>query len=350
MKKRVRLTESDLHRVIRESVKRILSEVSADLADRAADKAYRKGREGFGKYTPSNEIPFDSTHGKKYQQGETFLKYRNDKLGGNDGIGIFYPNGDGSVMVLKNYNTGEIITKPCSSVKELEAEYNKYKQSKESVIDKSVSESIKRVITEASVPQYDKPVFIECSSEEDADVIVELGYSDYSSSRFFVGGCGTDGYAALAVIVQWLEENGLIDVYTYDEKDLESYAIEDFIEVEGYYIPSWRVHMEWLIDNHGGRRKFGESVKQYRKRPLREFGYDSVREDLIGMSLTDAISQLEQEGWKWNPSNEKRNGNTLEVTLTPSSSEMGNVRVYLKCVADYNKQTFIVDSAEEYKP
>jgi len=127
MKTRIRLTESDLHRIVNKSVNRVLNEISADLADRAANKAYSIGREGFGKYEPSNEIPFDSPHGKKYLQGERFLKYRNDKLGRNNNIGIYYPNGDGSVMVLKNYDTGEIITKPCMSIKELEDEYNKYK-------------------------------------------------------------------------------------------------------------------------------------------------------------------------------------------------------------------------------
>ena len=128
MKQRIRLTESDLHRIVKESVNRVLNEVSADLADRAAGKAYGIARQGYGKYEPYDEIPFDSPHGKKFLQGEKFLKYRNEKLGGNDGIGIFYPNGDpSSLIALMNYNTGEIITKPCRSVKELEDEYNKYK-------------------------------------------------------------------------------------------------------------------------------------------------------------------------------------------------------------------------------
>lgn len=126
-KKLIKLTESDLHRIVKESVNRVLNEVSADLADKAASKAYRISREGYGKYKPHDEIPLDSPHGKKFLQGEKFLKYRGEKLGRNDGIGIFYPNGDTSVMVLKNYNTGEIITKPCRTIKELEDEYNKYK-------------------------------------------------------------------------------------------------------------------------------------------------------------------------------------------------------------------------------
>lgn len=126
-KRTIRLTETQLHRVIKESVNAVLNEVTADLADRAARRAYEIGREGFGQYQSPDEIPYDSPHGKKFLQGERFLQYRNDKLGINDKIGIFYPNGDDSEMVLKNYETGEILTKPCSSIKELEDEYNKYK-------------------------------------------------------------------------------------------------------------------------------------------------------------------------------------------------------------------------------
>ena len=98
----IKLNESQLNKIVAESVKKVLNEISADLADRAATKAYKVGREGFGKYNPSNEVPFDSPHGKKLLQGDKFLKYRNEKLGKNDNIGIFYPNGDDSIMVLKN--------------------------------------------------------------------------------------------------------------------------------------------------------------------------------------------------------------------------------------------------------
>ena len=147
-KQTVRLTESQLMKMIDECVKQSINEVSAELADRAAGKAYKIGREGFGKYGKTDELPLDSPHGKKYQQGEKFLKYRNDKLGGKHGIGIYYPNGDDSVMVLKNYDTGEIITGPCHSVAELESEYNKYKVQNESIIDKAVKESVKKVVGE----------------------------------------------------------------------------------------------------------------------------------------------------------------------------------------------------------
>lgn len=120
MKKIIRLSESKLNSIVKESVKTILKEISAGLADKAAGSAYKKAREGFGKYESPNELPNDSYHGKKFNQGEKFLKYRNDKLSnGKNGVGIAYV---GDKIVLKNYTTGEVLTKPCDSVEELEAE------------------------------------------------------------------------------------------------------------------------------------------------------------------------------------------------------------------------------------
>ena len=40
MKRITRLTESDLHRIVKESVKRVLNEVSIDTLQRAQDKAF----------------------------------------------------------------------------------------------------------------------------------------------------------------------------------------------------------------------------------------------------------------------------------------------------------------------
>lgn len=118
-KKVIRLTEGSLRQLVKKSVKLALNEISAGLADRAASAAYGKAREGFGKYENPNEIPWNSYHGRKYKQGEKFLEYRNDKLGGKSGVGIAYV---GDRIVLKNYDTGEVLTKPCDSVEELEKE------------------------------------------------------------------------------------------------------------------------------------------------------------------------------------------------------------------------------------
>ena len=40
MKRITRLTESDLHRIVKEPVKRVLNEVSIDTLQRAQDKAF----------------------------------------------------------------------------------------------------------------------------------------------------------------------------------------------------------------------------------------------------------------------------------------------------------------------
>ena len=142
---------------------------------------------------------------------------------------------------------------------------------RESELKKMIAESVKRVLKESAIPQYENPVFLECTSEEDADVCVELGYSDYSSSRFYVGGCGTDAYAALAVIVDYLAENGLIDRYAYDEEDLEAYDVDDFVEIEGYYLPSWLIHIEQIVGNHGERPdSLSESIRRNVRSVLRE--------------------------------------------------------------------------------
>lgn len=128
MKKVVRITESDLHNIVKESVNRIVSEISASLADKAAGSALAKGREGFGKY-PKNELPKGSYHHKKFMQGQDFLKYRNDKLHGyakdklgqdaEDEIGLYYPDGKDK-LALKNYSKDKLITKPYDSIGDME--------------------------------------------------------------------------------------------------------------------------------------------------------------------------------------------------------------------------------------
>ena len=112
----IKLSEARLRRIINESITKVLSEISINLADRAAGAAYKKAREGFGMYEPYNEIPHDSYHGKKIAQGEKFLTYRNNKLNrGDESIGIAYV---GDQLVLRNYKTGKVLTKPCDSIEE----------------------------------------------------------------------------------------------------------------------------------------------------------------------------------------------------------------------------------------
>ena len=76
--KRYSLTESKLRTIIREAVKNQINEISAGLAQNAANKAYSMGREGFNQYDEPNTIPAGSPHWKKFMQGERFQKYVNN--------------------------------------------------------------------------------------------------------------------------------------------------------------------------------------------------------------------------------------------------------------------------------
>ena len=116
-----------------------------------------------------------------------------------------------------------------------------------------MKESVKMVLKESSIPRYEHPVFIDCSSPNDADVSVEIGFSDYSSSLFYVGECGTDGYAALEAVVEYLIQNGIIDNYTADEELVSEYP-DDYIEVNGYYFDNTNIVVHYLVDNRGKRR------------------------------------------------------------------------------------------------
>lgn len=123
----------------------------------------------------------------------------------------------------------------------------------ESDLHRIVKESVKRILRESDIPRYEQPVFIDCSSIKDADVSVELGYSDYSSSLFYVGECGTDGYAALEAVVNYLVQNGIIDHYTADEELVSEYP-DDYVEVNGYYFDISQFAIHQLVGNHGERR------------------------------------------------------------------------------------------------
>jgi hypothetical protein len=132
---KIRLTESQLQNIIKEAV----NEISASLANRAASKAYQQAREGFGQY-PNGEIPFDSPHGKKFQQGEKFLKYRNNKLGIDKGNMIYYPNGDGSAIQLRDKNM-KPLTEPTDSFEDMESQYNNsMRESISRIVKKSINE------------------------------------------------------------------------------------------------------------------------------------------------------------------------------------------------------------------
>lgn len=123
----------------------------------------------------------------------------------------------------------------------------------ESQLHRVIKESVKRILRESNIPRYEQPVFIGCSSPNDADISVEIGYNDYASSLFYVGECGTDGYVALEAVVEYLIQNGIIDHYTADEELVSEYP-DGYIDVNGYYFDSSNIVMHQLVGNHGERR------------------------------------------------------------------------------------------------
>ena len=103
----------------------------------------------------------------------------------------------------------------------------------ESKLRNIIKESVKSIIKESTLPNYDNPVFLGCESEADADFMVEVGYSDYSSSRFYVGGC-YDEFDAFETVVKWMRENGILENYAEDEEMVQEYP-DDYVEVDGAF-------------------------------------------------------------------------------------------------------------------
>ena len=103
----------------------------------------------------------------------------------------------------------------------------------ESKLRNIIKESIKSIIKESTLPNYDNPVFLDCESEADADFMIEVGYSDYSSSRFYVGGC-YDEFDAFETVVKWMRENGILENYAEDEEMVQEYP-DDYVEVDGAF-------------------------------------------------------------------------------------------------------------------
>lgn len=101
----------------------------------------------------------------------------------------------------------------------------------ESELRRMINESIKSFILENTLPNYENPVFIDCESEEDANYSVEIGYSDYSSSLFYVG-CVYDEYDAISSIIRFLKENGILENYAASEEEYQEFP-NDYIEVDG---------------------------------------------------------------------------------------------------------------------
>lgn len=85
MKYRIRLNESDLHRIVKESVNRVLNEVSIDTLQRAQDKAFDE----YDSMWPGNDDYDDDFASKRYRQYDAF-KNRIHQLKSQGGKKVFY--------------------------------------------------------------------------------------------------------------------------------------------------------------------------------------------------------------------------------------------------------------------
>ena len=81
--------------------------------------------------------------------------------------------------------------------------------------------------------------------------------------------------------MNYLVENGIIDNYAYDEEDLDTYDIDDFVEVEGYYLPSWLIHMEQIVGNHGQRNLSESIIKKAINRSIKRILKEAMGDDLF---------------------------------------------------------------------
>ena len=84
MKRITRLTESDLHRIVKESVKRVLNEVSIDTLQRAQDKAFDE----YDSEWPGNDYYDIDFTSKRYTQYDAF-KDRIHQLKSQGGKKVF---------------------------------------------------------------------------------------------------------------------------------------------------------------------------------------------------------------------------------------------------------------------
>ncbi len=81
MKKRIRLTESDLHRIVNRSVKRVLNEISTDTLHNALDKSNKMTR---GMPNLSNDPKVTRRFRQKHSFGDELKKRHRDEISAID--------------------------------------------------------------------------------------------------------------------------------------------------------------------------------------------------------------------------------------------------------------------------
>ena len=216
--KKIHLTEAEFHDLIENTVKQILSELDwktyANASDKTRSEMSRRTRE-FGE---AAREAFDRDYGYSDNNDGTDIA-----MAGNyyykPHVAAFKPNKDKTLDSYKEGDEGTIEDflndrqKPENAKKAYYAakvEMQKFKDGKykykkgKGYMHNVIKETIMSYLNETKLPQYEQPVFLDCTSKNDADMAVELAYSPLQSSLFYVGECGGDGYKALENVIEYM--------------------------------------------------------------------------------------------------------------------------------------------------
>ena len=252
--KKIHLTETEFHDLIENTVKQILSELDWNTYANASDKTRSEMSRRTREFGEAAREAFDRDYGYSDNNDGTDIA-----MAGNyyykPHVAAFKPNNDKTLDSYKEGDEGTIEDflndrqKPENAKKAYYAakdEMQKFKDGKykykkgKGYMHNIIKETIINYLNEPKLPQYEQPVFLDCTSKNDADMAVELAYSPLQSSLFYVGECGGDGYKALEKVIEYMEENNIIDNYEADEELVKEYP-DDFIEVNGHYFDSSRI-------------------------------------------------------------------------------------------------------------
>lgn len=83
-----------------------------------------------------------------------------------------------------------------------------------------------------------KNVFIDCSSPKDADILIEIGYTEDSATSFYIGNVSDDLVAAQLKVVKHMDEHNMLFYY------ISPYRTSYFMD--GHCFDSENVYMERL--------------------------------------------------------------------------------------------------------
>ncbi len=133
-------------------------------------------------------------------------------------------------MLNRAYNNGRLTGRGQKGETGTKSAYFKNLGKTESII----REAVRKAIRESNVPSYEAPVCIDCASKEDAEFSVEIGYSDYASSLYYVGDA-YDASDALEKVMRYAQENGFAELYAGDEESANEFP-DDYYNVLGYPI------------------------------------------------------------------------------------------------------------------